>query len=144
MTSWWFVTQQQSVILIVLGFLCFDFAPSRFYQNLQSALTTEKLQLQDPPDTQEPQHTIGQQGTTKEELSKTGVYKRRRRRDHPQADCCEGDGDSDVQELYGPLDLLILGGGDGGTSSPPVWRLWILKSSSVVFEYKLLQSRTTY
>ncbi|XP_008333013.1 tRNA wybutosine-synthesizing protein 3 homolog [Cynoglossus semilaevis] len=93
---------------------------NRFYQNLQSALTTEKLQLQDPPDTQEPQHTIGQQGTTKEELSKTGVYKRRRRRDHPQADCCDGDGDSDVQELYGPLDLLILGGGDGGTSSPPV------------------------
>ncbi|XP_034468672.1 tRNA wybutosine-synthesizing protein 3 homolog isoform X2 [Hippoglossus hippoglossus] len=49
----------------------------RFYQNLQAALITEKLQklqLPDPSDSQEPQHPPDRLETEKEEKDKTSVY----------------------------------------------------------------------
>ncbi|XP_035027479.1 tRNA wybutosine-synthesizing protein 3 homolog [Hippoglossus stenolepis] len=80
----------------------------RFYQNLQAALITEKLQklqLPDPSDSQEPQHPPDRLETEKEEKDKTSVYTRRRKREH-QTDCCHGDGSSSVEELDVCLDLL--------------------------------------
>nr|XP_019960819.1 PREDICTED: tRNA wybutosine-synthesizing protein 3 homolog [Paralichthys olivaceus] len=81
---------------------------NRFYQNLQSALMTEqlqKLQLPDPPSSQEPQHPPNRLETEKDEKNKTSVYKRRRKRQH-QTDCCHGDGSSSVEEPDVCLDLL--------------------------------------
>ncbi|XP_031734535.1 tRNA wybutosine-synthesizing protein 3 homolog [Anarrhichthys ocellatus] len=85
----------------------------RFYQNLQSALTTEKLQklqIPNPPISQEPQDTRLEtergEEEQKEEKKKTSVYKRRRKREHCRADCCHGDGSSLVPELDDCLDLF--------------------------------------
>ncbi|XP_040912116.1 tRNA wybutosine-synthesizing protein 3 homolog isoform X1 [Toxotes jaculatrix] len=81
----------------------------RFYQNLQSALTTQKLQklqLPDPPSSQELQYPPNRLETEGKEKNKTSVYKRRRKREHPQTDCCHGDGTSSVEELDDCLDLL--------------------------------------
>ncbi|XP_041805641.1 tRNA wybutosine-synthesizing protein 3 homolog [Chelmon rostratus] len=87
----------------------------RFYQNLQSALPTEKLQklqIPDPPISQElqdhPQRLGAEKGETEEkEKNKTSVYKRRRKREqHHQTDCCHGDGSSSVLELDDCLDLF--------------------------------------
>ncbi|AWP04715.1 putative tRNA wybutosine-synthesizing protein 3 -like [Scophthalmus maximus] len=82
----------------------------RFYQNLQSALTTEKLQtlqLPDPPSSQGcSQSPPDRLETEKDEENKASVYKRRRRRERHQADCCHGDESSGVQELDDCLDLL--------------------------------------
>ncbi|XP_040912118.1 tRNA wybutosine-synthesizing protein 3 homolog isoform X3 [Toxotes jaculatrix] len=44
--------------------------------------------------------------TEGKEKNKTSVYKRRRKREHPQTDCCHGDGTSSVEELDDCLDLL--------------------------------------
>lgn len=52
---------------------------------------------QSPPDRLE---------TEKDEENKASVYKRRRRRERHQADCCHGDESSGVQELDDCLDLL--------------------------------------
>ncbi|XP_039999903.1 tRNA wybutosine-synthesizing protein 3 homolog [Xiphias gladius] len=81
----------------------------RFYQNLQSALTTEKLhklRLPDPSSSQELKYPPKRLETEKEEKNKTSVYKRRRKREHHQTDCCHGDGSSSVEELDEFLDLL--------------------------------------
>ncbi|XP_054452291.1 LOW QUALITY PROTEIN: tRNA wybutosine-synthesizing protein 3 homolog [Anoplopoma fimbria] len=92
----------------------------RFYQNLQSALTTEKLpklQIPNPPISQEPQDTRletergeeeeEEEEEEQEEKKKTSVYKRRRKREqHHQADCCHGDRSSLVLELEDCLDLF--------------------------------------
>ncbi|XP_023253983.1 tRNA wybutosine-synthesizing protein 3 homolog [Seriola lalandi dorsalis] len=81
----------------------------RFYQNLQSALTTEKLQklqLPDHPSSQELQHPPDRLVTEKEEKSKRSVYKRRRKREQHKTDCCHGDKSSSVQELDDCLDLF--------------------------------------
>ncbi|XP_035527440.1 tRNA wybutosine-synthesizing protein 3 homolog [Morone saxatilis] len=82
----------------------------RFYQNLQSALPTEKLQrlqIPDPPVSQElqdPPHRL----ETEKEKNETSVYKRRRKREqHQQTDCCHGDGSSSqVPDLDDCLDLF--------------------------------------
>uniref|UniRef100_A0A8C4D754 tRNA wybutosine-synthesizing protein 3 homolog n=1 Tax=Dicentrarchus labrax TaxID=13489 RepID=A0A8C4D754_DICLA len=82
----------------------------RFYQNLQSALPTEKLQrlqIPDPPVSQElqdPPHRL----ETEKEKNKTTVYKRRRKREqHQRTDCCHGDGSSSqVPDLDDCLDLF--------------------------------------
>ncbi|XP_069029377.1 tRNA wybutosine-synthesizing protein 3 homolog isoform X1 [Embiotoca jacksoni] len=81
----------------------------RFYQNLQSALLTDKLQklqIPDPPCSQglqDPPHT---QEIEQEERNKTSVYKWRRKREQHQTDCYHGDGDSSVPELEDCLDLF--------------------------------------
>lgn len=75
-------------------------AASRFYQNLHSALLTEKpqrSQIQDPQDAPE---------TEKEERKKTSVYKRRRKREQHEAGGCHGDGDCSVPGLEDCLDLF--------------------------------------
>ncbi|XP_026229401.1 tRNA wybutosine-synthesizing protein 3 homolog [Anabas testudineus] len=79
----------------------------RFYQNLQLALTTDKLQELQIPDhsrSQELQYTPNTPET--EEKIKTSVYKRRRKRDQHQTDCCHGDGSDIVHELDDCLDLF--------------------------------------
>ncbi|KAL7385848.1 hypothetical protein ABVT39_001189 [Epinephelus coioides] len=82
----------------------------RFHQNLQSALPTEKLhklQMSDPPVSQEPQEVPYRAETEKGETNKTSVYKRRRKREqHYQTYCCHGDGPSIVPELDDCLDLF--------------------------------------
>ncbi|XP_049455420.1 tRNA wybutosine-synthesizing protein 3 homolog isoform X2 [Epinephelus fuscoguttatus] len=82
----------------------------RFHQNLQSALPTEKLhklQMSDPPVSQEPQEVPYRAETEKGETNKTSVYKRRRKREqHHQTYCCHGDGPSIVPELDDCLDLF--------------------------------------
>ncbi|XP_022059977.1 tRNA wybutosine-synthesizing protein 3 homolog [Acanthochromis polyacanthus] len=82
----------------------------RFYENLQSALSAEKLQkLQtpEPPGSHErhdPPHVLE---TEKEERKKSDVYKRRRKREQHQTDCCHGDGDGRITELDDCLDLFL-------------------------------------
>ncbi|XP_047445527.1 tRNA wybutosine-synthesizing protein 3 homolog isoform X1 [Mugil cephalus] len=88
----------------------------RFYQNLQSALPTEKLQnvqITDLPNSQEPQeppHTLvtgnGEEEKGTEERNKTSVYKRRRKRQQHQTECCHGDGDSSTPDLNDCLNLF--------------------------------------
>ncbi|XP_030608798.1 tRNA wybutosine-synthesizing protein 3 homolog isoform X2 [Archocentrus centrarchus] len=89
----------------------------RFYQNLQSALLTEKcqrLQIKDPlslQQLQDPPHAEKTEKETeeekeKEERKKTSVYKRRRKRERHQPDCSHGDGDSSVPDLDDCLDLF--------------------------------------
>ncbi|KAM3604614.1 uncharacterized protein V6R79_013926 [Siganus canaliculatus] len=83
----------------------------RFYENLQSALTTEKLQkLQVPesPDSEELQHPPDSLETEKEEkTNKTSVYQRRRKRErHRRTDCCHDNVSGDVPELDDCLDLF--------------------------------------
>ncbi|KAG7220997.1 hypothetical protein INR49_001715, partial [Caranx melampygus] len=77
-----------------------------FYENLQSALTAEKLQFPDPPSPHELQHPPDRLEAGKEERSKTSVYRRRRKREQQQSDCCHGDESISVQELDGCLDLF--------------------------------------
>ncbi|XP_074508441.1 tRNA wybutosine-synthesizing protein 3 homolog [Sebastes fasciatus] len=85
----------------------------RFYQNLQSALPPEKLQIPDPPISQEAQDTRletekgEEEEEEKDEKNKTSVYKRRRKRErHHWTDCCHGDGSGIVPELGDCLDLF--------------------------------------
>lgn len=87
----------------------------RFYQNLQSALATEKLQklqIPDPPVSQELQDPPDRLETEKVEEEKkdkgrTSVYKRRRKREqHRQTDCYHGDGPSSPPEPDDCLDLF--------------------------------------
>ncbi|XP_036939415.1 tRNA wybutosine-synthesizing protein 3 homolog isoform X1 [Acanthopagrus latus] len=88
----------------------------RFYQNLQTALSTEKLkklQIPDPPSSQELQdspcrpETENGEADEKEDKIKTSVYKRRRKRQHHhQTDCCHGDGSSNGPEPEDCLDLF--------------------------------------
>lgn len=73
---------------------------SRFYQNLHSALLTQKpqtSQIQDPQDAPE---------TKKEERKNTSVYKRRRKREQRETGGCHGDGDCSVPGLEDCLDLF--------------------------------------
>lgn len=92
---------------------------SRFYQNLQAALTAEKLQklqIPDPPNSQElkdPSQRLeterGEKGEEDEEekRSKSSVYKRRRKRGQQnQTVGRHGDRDSSVPELDDCLDLF--------------------------------------
>ncbi|XP_069571955.1 tRNA wybutosine-synthesizing protein 3 homolog isoform X3 [Brachyistius frenatus] len=81
----------------------------RFYQNLQSALLTDKLQklqIPDPPCSQGLQDPPPTQEIEQEERNKTSVYKWRRKREQHQTDCYHGDGDSSVPELEDCLDLF--------------------------------------
>ncbi|CAI5692255.1 tRNA wybutosine-synthesizing protein 3 homolog isoform X1 [Oreochromis niloticus] len=81
---------------------------SRFYQNLQSALLTEKrqrFQIQDPRDARETEKGTDEE-EEKEERKKTSVYKRRRKREQHETDSCHGDGDSSVPGLEDCLDLF--------------------------------------
>lgn len=86
----------------------------RFYQNLQSALTAEKLQklqIPDPPSSQElkdpSQRLETEKGEEEEKRSKSSVYKRRRKREQQhQTDVCRSDRDSSVPELDDCLDLF--------------------------------------
>lgn len=86
----------------------------RFFQNLQSALTSEKLQklqLPDPPCSQDLQNVIHTLDTEKREeeenhVGKASVYKRRRKREQQEADCCHDDGESSSPDLYECLDLF--------------------------------------
>ncbi|XP_042349280.1 tRNA wybutosine-synthesizing protein 3 homolog [Plectropomus leopardus] len=79
----------------------------RFYQNLQSALQTEKLhrlQLSDPPSSQETPH----RAETQKEKDVTSVYKRRRKREqNHHTDCCHSDGSSIMSELDDCLDSIF-------------------------------------
>lgn len=81
---------------------------SRFYQNLHSALLTEKLQrvrIQDPHDAPETEKGTDEE-EEKEERKKTSVYKRRRKREQHETDGCHGDGDCSVPGLEDCLDLF--------------------------------------
>ncbi|XP_073348296.1 tRNA wybutosine-synthesizing protein 3 homolog [Pagrus major] len=87
----------------------------RFYHNLQTALSTEKLQklqIPDPPSSQELQDSPHRRETEKGEAEekekiKTSVYRRRRKRQqHHQTDCCHGDGSSSGPELDNCVDLF--------------------------------------
>ncbi|XP_008297532.1 tRNA wybutosine-synthesizing protein 3 homolog [Stegastes partitus] len=90
----------------------------RFYENLQSALLTEKLQklqipeppssheLQDPPHILEGEKVLEEEEEGKEERKKSNVYKRRRKREQHQTDCCHGDGDNSMTELDDCLSLF--------------------------------------
>lgn len=87
----------------------------RFYQNLQEALSVEKLQnILDPPISQELQEPAHPPQTEKREAeikaeNKTAVYTRRRRRERPaQTDGCHGDspGSSGEPELDDCLHLF--------------------------------------
>lgn len=83
-------------------------AASRFYQNLHSALLTEKLQrvrIQDPHDAPETEKGTDEE-EEKEERKKTSVYKRRRKREQHETDGCHGDGDCSVPGLEDCLDLF--------------------------------------
>lgn len=93
----------------------------RFYQNLQSALTAEKLQklqIPDPPSSQElkdpSQRLETEKGEEEEKKSKSSVYKRRRKRGQQhQTDVCRSDRDSSVPELDDCLDLFTWTSGSG-------------------------------
>uniref|UniRef100_A0A3P8SMN2 tRNA wybutosine-synthesizing protein 3 homolog n=1 Tax=Amphiprion percula TaxID=161767 RepID=A0A3P8SMN2_AMPPE len=82
----------------------------RFYENLQSALSTEKLQklqIPDPPGSHErhdPPHMLE---TENEDRKESDVYKRRRKREQHQTNCCHGDVDNSVTELDDCLDLFL-------------------------------------
>ncbi|KAF3698873.1 tRNA wybutosine-synthesizing protein 3 -like protein [Channa argus] len=81
----------------------------RFFQNLQSALTVEKLQtlqIPGPPASQELQYSSNLLETGTEEKDKTSVYKRRRKRDQHQTDCFHGDSSSGLHDLDDCLDLF--------------------------------------
>lgn len=86
----------------------------RFYQNLQSALHPEKLQISDPPASQELQdfpHRLEnekrQEAKEKEGQNKTSVYQRRRKREkHNHTDCCHEDESGGIPELDDCLDLF--------------------------------------
>ncbi|KAM9845092.1 tRNA wybutosine-synthesizing protein 3 homolog [Aulostomus maculatus] len=88
----------------------------RFYQNLQSTLATEKLQklqIPDPPNSQELQDPPHEHETEKREKekgserNKSSVYKRRRKRGQQhQIDGCRGDRGNSVSELDNCLDLF--------------------------------------
>ncbi|XP_028988597.1 tRNA wybutosine-synthesizing protein 3 homolog [Betta splendens] len=78
----------------------------RFYQNLQSSLITEtfqKLQISEPPKSQENQDAPNIPETQTKQ-NKTSLYKRRRKRD--QTDCCHADRSSTVCELDDCVDLF--------------------------------------
>lgn len=80
-------------------------AASRFYQNLHSALLTEKsqrVQIQDPHDAPETEKRTDEE----EERKKPSVYKRRRKREQHETDGCHGDGDCSVPGLEDCLDLF--------------------------------------
>lgn len=88
---------------------------TRYYQNLQSALTKEKLQLlpiPSPPISQKPrdnQLETERRDEPKEdkEQKNASVYKRRRKREQPhRAGCCHGDRASLLPELDDCLDLF--------------------------------------
>lgn len=97
-------------------FICIVLVISRFYHNLQTALSTEKLkklQIPDPPSSQglqdSPHRPETEKGEAeeKEEKIKTSVYKRRRKRQqHHQTDCCHGDESSSGPEPEDCLDLF--------------------------------------
>ncbi|XP_028282959.1 tRNA wybutosine-synthesizing protein 3 homolog [Parambassis ranga] len=89
----------------------------RFFQNLQSALTSEKLQklqIPDSPDSPSSQdlqnviHTLDTEKREEEEkhVGKTSVYKRRRKREQQETDCCHDDGESSTPDLDDCLDLF--------------------------------------
>lgn len=86
----------------------------RFYQNLQSAVSADKLQrlqIREPPISQklqDPPHTLeAETGEENEEQQKNSVYKRRRKREkQPQTDCCHGDESGSILELSDCLDLF--------------------------------------
>ncbi|XP_059201380.1 tRNA wybutosine-synthesizing protein 3 homolog [Centropristis striata] len=82
----------------------------RFYQNLQSALSSEKQQkFEISLEAQETPQRLETQGGEEEEKEKKkeSVYKRRRKREHHhQTDCCHGDGSSIVTELEDCVDLF--------------------------------------
>lgn len=83
-------------------------AASRFYQNLHSALLTEKLQrvqIQDPHDAPEREKGTDEEEEN-EERKKTSVYKRRRKREQHETDGCHGDGGCSVPGLEDCLDLF--------------------------------------
>lgn len=105
-----------------IWFLFCFFVVFRFYQNLQSALPAEKLQklqIPDPPisqDLQDSPHKLGtesgEQADEKKGKNKTSVYQRRRKREkHHQTDCCNGDGSGSVSELDDCLDLFTWSSG---------------------------------
>lgn len=106
------LTQLQGALI----FICVVLVLSRFYQNLQSSMSTEKLhklQIPDPPISQElqdPSHRLETENwgeEEKEEKNKTTVYKRRRKRErHHQTDCCHGDESSSVPGLDDCWDLF--------------------------------------
>ncbi|KAK2843988.1 hypothetical protein Q5P01_010647 [Channa striata] len=77
----------------------------RFYQNLQSALTVATLQ-KGPPTSQEPQDPSDSLDTETERKDKQSVYKGRRRRGQPQAECCHDDSSSSLQDLDDCLNLF--------------------------------------
>ncbi|MEQ2223429.1 hypothetical protein ILYODFUR_036684 [Ilyodon furcidens] len=84
----------------------------RFFQNLQAALSTERLHIPDSASTQEFQDSQqkhkadrgGGQGTN--EQNQLHVYKRRQRRQQHESDSCPGDGDSNLPDLDDCLDLF--------------------------------------
>uniref|UniRef100_A0A3Q1BQC1 tRNA wybutosine-synthesizing protein 3 homolog n=1 Tax=Amphiprion ocellaris TaxID=80972 RepID=A0A3Q1BQC1_AMPOC len=82
----------------------------RFYENLQSALSAEKLQklqIPDPPGSHElhdPPHMLE---TENEDRKESDVYKRRRKREQHQTNCCHGDVDNSITELDDCLDLFL-------------------------------------
>ncbi|KAK5603829.1 hypothetical protein CRENBAI_000441 [Crenichthys baileyi] len=73
----------------------------RFFQNLQAALSTERLHIPDSPSPIPDRG--GGQGTN--EQNQLHVYKRRQRRQH-ESDSCPGDGDSNLPDLDDCLDLF--------------------------------------
>lgn len=98
------------------------FVICRFYQNLQAALSTEKLkklQIPDPVISKEQHHSHhrlekekGEETTEQEEKNKPSVYQRRRKREKPSVtNCCHGDGSSIVPELDDCLDLFTWSSG---------------------------------
>nr|XP_020475281.1 tRNA wybutosine-synthesizing protein 3 homolog [Monopterus albus] len=80
----------------------------RFYHNLQSAVTTErlqKLQIPGPPSSQELQCSPNRV-ETEEEKNKISMYRRRRKREQHQTGCYHGDASTSVQEQDYCLDLF--------------------------------------
>lgn len=100
---------KQGALNICCSMFCFIF---RFYQNLQSSLTTEnfqKLQISDLPKSQEKQcePNIPETGT---KPNTANLYKRRRKRDQHQTDCCHNDRTSIVCDLDDCVDLFTWSG----------------------------------
>lgn len=103
---------QRELIFIVMFFFFF-----RFYQNLQSALHSEKHQISDPPASQELQESPHRLETEKRQetkekdgKNKTSVYQRRRKREkHHHTDCCHEDESGGIPELDDCLDMFTWG-----------------------------------
>lgn len=90
---------------------CFFFF-FRFYQNLQSALHSDKLQisqeLQESPLRLEPEKR--QETKEREGKNKTSVYQRRRKREkHHHTDCCHEDESGGTPDLDDCLDIFTWG-----------------------------------